>query len=152
MILRGQNHENIMREIFSRHQIAICGLRSALIKKLKKTDPNFFRKECGSVFFNFLIRALLRPQIAIRQRTNISRIIFSWFWPLKIKISGKNYMVITLSGCLTILAFKISKKLNFDLKIGILKMLSKNSVSSTLTATLEIWWYLIHKMTNLKKF
>ena len=61
-------------------------------------------------------------------------------------------MVITLSGCLTILAFKISKKLNFDLKIGILKMLSKNSVSSTLTATLEIWWYLIHKMTNFKKW
>ena len=35
-------------------------------------------------------------------------------------------MVITISGCLTILAFKISKKLNFDLKIGNLKMLSKN--------------------------
>ena len=33
--------------------------------------------------------------------------------------------------------FKISKKLNFGLKIGILKMLSKNSVSSTHTATLE---------------
>ena len=30
------------------------------------------------------------------------------------------------------------KKLNIDLKIDILKMLSKNSVSSTLTATLEI--------------
>ena len=59
-------------------------------------------------------------------------------------------MVITLSGCLTILAFKISKKLNFDLKIGILKMLSKNSVSSTLTATLQILWYLIHKMTSFK--
>ena len=56
----------------------------------------------------------------------------------KIKISGKKYMVITLSGFLTILAFKISKKLNFGLKIGILKMLSKNSVSCTHTATLEI--------------
>ena len=50
----------------------------------------------------------------------------------------KNYMVITLTVFLTILAFKISKKLNFGLKIGILEMLSKNSVSSTHTATLEI--------------
>ena len=33
----------------------------------------------------------------------------------------KNYLVITLLGCLTILAFKISKNLNF----GFLKMLSK---------------------------
>jgi len=50
----------------------------------------------------------------------------------------KNYMVITLTVFLTILAFKISKKLNFGLKIAILKMLSKNSVSCTHTATLEI--------------
>ena len=47
-------------------------------------------------------------------------------------------MVMTLSGCLTVWAFKISKKLNFGLEIGILEMLSKISVSSTLTATLEI--------------
>ena len=47
-------------------------------------------------------------------------------------------MVITLLGCLTILAFKISKKLNIGQRIGILKILSKNSVSSKHTATLEI--------------
>ena len=62
-------------------------------------------------------------QIRICQQTTISRIIFAWYWPLKIKISKKNYMVITPSGCLTISAFKISKKLNCGLKIGILKNL-----------------------------
>ena len=50
------------------------------------------------------------------------------------------------------MAFKISEKWNFGLKIHILKMLSKNSDSSTHTATLEMWWHLIHKMTNLKKW
>ena len=77
-----------------------------------------------------MIRALLRPQIAIRQHA-----IYSWFWPLKIKVSRKSYTVITLWGCFTILAFKISKKLNCGLKIGILKMLSKYYVSSTHSAT-----------------
>ena len=119
-------------------------------KNCWKLPPIFFK--WGSVFFNFLIRALLRPNIAIQWCENISHIIFSWCWPLKIKISGKNYMVITLSGCLTILAFKISKNLNFDFKIGILKMLFKNYVSSTHTATPEIWWHLIHKMSNLQKW
>ena len=57
---------------------------------------------------------------------------------LKIKISGKKLFGHNLSGCLTILAFKISKKLNYGLKKGILKMFSKNCVSSTHTATLEI--------------
>jgi len=58
-------------------------------------------------------------------------------------------MVITLLGCLTILALKMSKKLNFNLEIGILKMLSKNSVSSPHTATLKIRWHLIHKMIKI---
>merc|ERR1711954_636671 len=60
---------------------------------------------------------------------------FPDFGPLKSKYLEKNYMVIPLSGCLIILAFKISKKLNIGLKIGILKMLSKNSVSFTHTGT-----------------
>ena len=94
-----------------------------------------------------MIRALLWPQIAIRQHA-----IYSWFWPLKIKVSRKSYTVITLWGCFTILAFKISKELNCGLKIGILKMLSKNSFTSTNTATLEIWWHFIHKMSDLKKW
>ena len=70
-------------KIVVRRRIAIWGLRSARIKKLKKTDPHFFKWE--SVFYNFLIWALLKPQIAIRWRANISRIIFSWFRPLKIE-------------------------------------------------------------------
>ena len=48
------------------------------------------------------------------------------------------HLVITILGCLTILAFKIFKKLNFGLKIGILKMSSKNSVCFTHGATLQI--------------
>ena len=43
LILRGQNNENTMREKIAKIQIAIWGLRSAWIKKLKKTDPNFFQ-------------------------------------------------------------------------------------------------------------
>ena len=38
---------------------------------------------------------------------------FLWFWPLKIKISEKNYVVLTLSGCLTTLAFKMSQSIMF---------------------------------------
>ena len=58
-------------------------------KKLKKTDLHFLKKWWGSVFFNFMIRVLLRPQITIRRRANISHVIFSWFWPLKIEKSEK---------------------------------------------------------------
>ena len=58
-------------------------------KSWRKQTHIFFWKKWGSVFFMFLIRALLRPQITIWRRANISHVIFSWFWPLKIKISGK---------------------------------------------------------------
>ena len=50
MILRGQNHENITREIIAKIRIAIWGLRSARIKKLKKTDPHFFSKKIRVCF------------------------------------------------------------------------------------------------------
>ena len=39
-----------MREISARRRIAIWGLRSAQIKKLKKTDPHFFWKKMGVCF------------------------------------------------------------------------------------------------------
>ena len=58
-------------------------------KSCRKQTLIFFGKKWGSVFFNFLIRALLRPQIAIRIFATFSHIIFSLFWPLKIKISWK---------------------------------------------------------------
>ena len=51
--------------------------------------------------------------------------------PLKSKHFEKNYMVIILLGCLTILAFEISKK-------DELLLTNRHSVSSTYTATLEI--------------
>ena len=58
-----------------------------LRSKLVDNRPPFFK--WGSVFFNFLIGAPLKPQITIRGHANISGIIFSGFWPLKIKMSGK---------------------------------------------------------------
>ena len=50
LILRGQNNENITRDIFARRWIAIWDLRSARIKKLKKTDPHFFPKKIRVCF------------------------------------------------------------------------------------------------------
>ena len=120
-------------------------------QKVEGNRPPFLWKKWDCAIFNFLIWVLLRPQIAIWLRAIFSCVIFSWFGPLKIKIFGKNYMVITLLRFLTILAFKILKKLNIGLKIGILKMFSKNSDSPTHSASLEIWWHLCHKMTNSKK-
>ena len=58
--------------------------------------------------------------------------------PIEIKISEKKHNIISLFGFLTILAFKIPTKLIIGLNISILKMLSKNSVSSTHSATIEI--------------
>ena len=46
-------------------------------KSWRKQTPIFFQKKWGSVFYNFLIRALLRPQIAIRRRATISRVNYS---------------------------------------------------------------------------
>ena len=94
MIWRGTNLDKFMQEIIVRCWIAISGLRSAWIKIWRKQTPTFFKtknqeKKWGYIFFNFFIWALLRPQIAIRQRANISRVIFSWFWPLKIEKSEK---------------------------------------------------------------
>ena len=51
-------------------------LGSAQIKKLKRTDPHLKKKKLGSLFFNFLIRALLRPQIAMRHCATISCVNF----------------------------------------------------------------------------
>ena len=58
-------------------------------KSCRKQTLIFFGKKWGSVFFNFLIQALLRPQIAIQIFAIFSRVIFSLFWPLKIKIAQK---------------------------------------------------------------
>ena len=94
MIWRGTNLDKFMQEIIVRCWIAISGLRSARIKIWRKQTPTFFKtknqeKKWGYIFFNFLIWALLRPQIEIRWQAIFSRIILSWFLPLNIKISGK---------------------------------------------------------------
>ena len=50
-------------------------------QKVVENRPSFFlEKKLGSVFFNFLIRALLRPQIAIWRRETILCIWKIYFW------------------------------------------------------------------------
>ena len=58
-------------------------------KSWRKQTLIFFQKKLGYVFYNFLIWALLRPQIAIRRRATISRANFSRFGLLQIRISDK---------------------------------------------------------------
>ena len=60
---------------------------SAWIKKLKKTDSNL--KKMGVCFLQLLIRALLRPQIAIRRRANISRVNTH----IRIVINNAKYLI-----------------------------------------------------------
>ena len=74
-------------------------------KSWQKQTPIFLKR--GSVFFNFLIWALLRPRIQIRWCKIFSCVIFSQFWPLQIKISDNNYWGHTLWGFLTKLVFKM---------------------------------------------
>ena len=73
LFLRGQNNENITHE-----KIAIW-----------KKDPHFFPKKWGPLFYNFLIRALLRPQIAIWRRANISSIIMY----IRIFLNNAKYLI-----------------------------------------------------------
>ena len=105
-----------------------------------KTDPNFFSKKMG-------VCLLQHPRSCKFFTHNIFMIS-----PLKIKNFGKKLYGHNPFGMLNHICFQNFKKLNLGLKIGILKMLSKNSVSSTHTGTLEIWWHLINKMSDLKKW
>ena len=86
-------------------------------KSCRKQTPIIFQKKWGSVFFNFLIRALLRPQIAIRICAIFSRVIFSLFWPLKIKISQKKLYGHNPLGMLNHIGFQNFKKVEYRLKI-----------------------------------
>ena len=56
----------------------VWGLSIARIKKWKKTDPQL--KKWGSVFFNFFIGALLRPQIAVWRHATILYVWKLHFW------------------------------------------------------------------------
>ena len=78
------------RAIGSRFE-ALGVLRS---KSWRKQTPIFFQKKCGSVFFNFLIRALLRPQIAIRRPANISCVMIH-IW---IVLNNAKYFVIFVNS------------------------------------------------------
>ena len=85
-------------------------------KSCRKQTLIFLNKKRGSVFFNFFIWALLRPQIAIRICAIISRVIFSWFWPLKIQISQKKLYGQNPLGMLNQIGFQNFKKVEFWLK------------------------------------
>ena len=55
-------------------------------KTWRKQTPIFFEKKCGSVFFNFLIQALLRPQITGGQRKLGSSLIWGAQRPREVYI------------------------------------------------------------------
>ena len=110
-----------MREKIAQIWIAIWGLTSAWIKKLKKTDPHL--KKIGSVFYNFLIWVLLRPQIAIRSCATISRVNFSRFGHLQIKISDKIFLGHNPLGIVNRIGFWNVKKLINEWKIGTWKII-----------------------------
>ena len=58
-------------------------------KSWRKQTLIFFQKKWGSVFYNFLIRALLRPKIAIRICANISRVNIH----IRIVLNNAKYLI-----------------------------------------------------------
>ena len=64
-------------------------MRSNHVSDQEENRPIFFPKKWGSVFLNFLIQALLRPQIAIRQHVNISRVIIH----IRIVLNNAKYLI-----------------------------------------------------------
>ena len=71
-------------------------------------------------------------------------------WALKVKIPKKNYLVITLSGFLAMLAFKISKKLSIGLKIGNCSATNLAPTSAELSQWTTVWGsIIIHIPTTL---
>ena len=123
LILRGQNNENITREKIAKIRIAIWGLRSAWIKKLKKIDPHYIFKKRGSALFNFFIRGTVWSQIAIRRRATISHAKFSRFWLLQIKKSDKIFLGHNPLGIVNRIGFWNVKKLISGWKIGTWKII-----------------------------
>ena len=122
----------------------------ALNQKVEENRPPFFSKQmdvCSLQLFD--------PRHSLASNYNplwweyFTHNFFMILAP-KSKYLEKNYRVITLLGFLAMLPFKISIKLCIGLKIGNLKMLSKNSISSTQSATLAIRWHLCPKMSNIK--
>jgi len=87
-------------------------------KSWRKQTPIFFQKKWGSVLFNFFIRALLRPQIAIWHRATISRVNFSRFGLLQIKISDNYFLGHNPLGIVNHIGFINVKKLIIGWKIG----------------------------------
>ena len=123
MILRGQNNENITREKSRKFGSQFEALGVLGSKSWRKQTLIFFQKKLGSVFYNFLIRALLRPQIAIQSCATISRVNFSRFGHLQIKISDKIFLGHNPLGIFNRSGFGNVKKLINEWKIGTWKII-----------------------------
>ena len=113
--------------------------------------PKFFRKQTpifsrnrGSLFFQlFDARHCLASNCDPLPHIYFTCNFFMISWK---KLYGHNPV-----GIFNNIGFLNFTKVECWLKIRILKMLSKRSVSSTYSATLETGWHLCPKITNLKK-
>ena len=122
----------------------------ALNKKVEENRPPFFSKQMDVCSLQLLDQShSLASNYDPLWWEYFTHNFFMILAP-KSKYLEKNYRVITLLRFLAMLPFKISIKLCIGLKIGNLKMLSKNSISSTQSATLAIRWHLCPKMSNIK--
>ena len=115
LILRGQNNENITREKIAQIRIAIWGLKSVWIKKLKKTDP-YLRKKMGVYFLQLFDPST--PKASNRDPNSRNYFTCNIFiiLPLKIQISWKNLYGHNPLGMLNYIGFQNFKKVEFWLK------------------------------------
>ena len=116
LIWRGPNLEKCTREIIVRCPIKIWGLRSAQIKKLKKTDPNFFWKKIRVCFLQLFYRSTPKASNCNpNSRDYFTRNIFIILAPENLNILKKLYGHNPL-GMLNHIGFQNFKKVEFWLK------------------------------------
>ena len=92
-------------------------------QKVEGNRPPFLWKKWDCAIFNFLIWVLLRPQIAIRSCATISRVNFSRFGHLQIKISDKIFLGHNPLGIFNRSGFGNVKKLINEWKTGTWKII-----------------------------
>ena len=118
LILRGQNNENITREKIAKIRIAIWGLRSARIKKLKKTDPHFFPKKIRVCFLQLFDPST--PKASNRDPTSRDYIMRKFFkiWAPSNKNIWQFFLGHNPLGIVNHIGFINVKKLIIGWKIG----------------------------------
>ena len=116
-ILSGQNDENIMREIFLHHRIAIVGLRRAWIKKLKK-KTHFFPKMMNVCFLQLFDSST--PKASNRDMTTRKyyKCKFFMIWAPSNQNIWQEFMGPITIGIDNYIGFWNAIKLNIGLKIG----------------------------------